>query len=248
LKNAIKEFEKNFLNPLKCVDRYLEAFGREGLYTSISEGVGDKEGRWQAFIDYSSFYYSTLCNPTKKYELGIKDGEEGRIENALFKIIRKRNLNSRDLENALGKVHSFMRGGNLKKYLTNPTAKKHLINIAKIDDDLPKDEKVNETGEEYTHREIDEKWGIKHKKEIFSSLMQAYKAVNQQSERDKPLDLLEDALKKLNHGNLQIESMGVEHLDVAIRLTEKISKRADELYDEIDKARFNLKNLGNKRN
>ncbi|PLX09479.1 MAG: hypothetical protein C0596_02790 [Marinilabiliales bacterium] len=117
LKKAVKELKAKYLNPLFCVDKYLETFNREGIYTSISEGAGDKEGRWQAFVDYSSFYFSTLDNPLKRNELGIKESEVGLIENAIFKIIRKRNLDSGEVEKALGKVHSFVRGGNLKKYL-----------------------------------------------------------------------------------------------------------------------------------
>ena len=204
LQSAVREFKKKFLFPLERVDEYLRTFNREGLYNTISEGAGDKEGRWQAFIDYSSFYHSTLKNPSKLQELGITDGEEGLIENAIFKIIRKRNLNSRELERALGKVHSFVRGGNLKKYVKNPTAKRHLVKIAKeVNEDIPEKDKKDKNGNRYTEREIDEKWGNKYKNEILGNLMQAYKAVNTKIERDKPLDLLEDALKKLEHENLK---------------------------------------------
>jgi len=53
LKKAVRECENMYLGPLACVDRYLQYFEREGMYGSISSGVSDKEGRWQAFIDYS---------------------------------------------------------------------------------------------------------------------------------------------------------------------------------------------------
>lgn len=249
LQSAVREFKKKFLFPLERVDEYLRTFNREGLYNTISEGAGDKEGRWQAFIDYSSFYHSTLKNPSKLQELGITDGEEGLIENAIFKIIRKRNLNSRELERALGKVHSFVRGGNLKKYVKNPTAKRHLVKIAKeVNEDIPEKDKKDKNGNRYTEREIDEKWGNKYKNEILGNLMQAYKAVNTKIERDKPLDLLEDALKKLEHENLLIENMGTEHYKKALSLTKKISAKADEIYQQVDHARGNLKKLGEKRN
>src|SRR5690606_15364480 len=93
--------------------------------------AGDKSGRWQAFIDYSSFYYSILSNDGKRQELGIKENEVGMIDNAILKIIRKRDLKSKELERNLGKVHAFVRSGNLKKYLQNPIAKEHIKNIAK---------------------------------------------------------------------------------------------------------------------
>jgi len=246
LNKAIKELRAKFLNPLECVDRYLETFNREGIYTSISEGAGDKEGRWQAFIDYSSFYYSSLDNPLKRNELGIKESEVRTIENAIFKIIRKRSLDSDEIEKALGKVHSFVRGGNLKKYLdsSKTDAKKYFIKIAKeVDEDIPEDQKTNDLGEKYSERIIDEKWGINNRKAILGNLMQAYKTVFSKSERDKPLDLLGDALKKLNHENLKIENMGTEHYNKALILTKKISQKADEIYDEIDHARGNLNKL-----
>jgi hypothetical protein len=35
---AVKEIENEFLTPLECVDRYLQLFGRDGLYGTISTG------------------------------------------------------------------------------------------------------------------------------------------------------------------------------------------------------------------
>lgn len=235
---AVKRVRKDFLNPLECVDRYLATFNRDGLYNTISEGGGDKEGRWQAFIDYSLFYYSILDDPTKRYELGIKEEEIGLIENVIFKIIRKRNLNSKASEKSLGKVHAFVRSSNLQKYLKNPKAKQHFLNIAKkVDEDIPDAEKYSKDKIKYTEREIDEKWGAKYQKEIYGSLIQAYKAVYKQTERDKPLDLLEDALKKLNHENLKIGNLGGEHFSAALVLSKKISQKADEIHQKIDQAR-----------
>lgn len=245
--SAVNDFKKKYLYPLECVDRYLETFNRTGLYNTISVSAGDKEGRWQAFIDYSAFYQSTLNNAAKRREFGIADEEVGQIENAIFKIIRKRNLNSKELERALGKVHSFVRGGNLKKYLQNSSAKKHLLNIAKkVDEDIPENEKIDENKVKFSEREIDEKWGNKNKDQILGSLMQAYKAVHNQDERDKPLDLLEDSLKKLNHENLKIENMGIEHYQKALELCRKISDKADEIYSCVDHARGELQKLKNK--
>ena len=245
---AVRDFHKRFLNPLKCVDRYLKLFKRDGLYNTISVSTGDKDGRWQAFIDYASFYHSSLENEKKRMALGIGEHEIGPIENAIFKIIRKRNLNSVELERQLGKVHAFVRGGNLKKYLTNPIAKKCLINIAKkVDEDIEEEVKVNKDGERDTPKVIDEKWGNKFKNEILGNLMRAYKAVHDKEERDKPLDLLEDSLKKLNHQNLVVNDMDVSHFEKALTLTELISKKADEIHYEIDKARYKLKKLGKRK-
>src|SRR5439155_84242 len=45
LEKAVKEHTKNFLEPLACVDRYLKQFKREGMYSTISAGMSDREGR-----------------------------------------------------------------------------------------------------------------------------------------------------------------------------------------------------------
>ncbi|MDR2001939.1 MAG: hypothetical protein LBQ74_02815 [Prevotella sp.] len=246
----VKEFEKKFLNPLRCADRYLETFERKGLYNTISESAGDKEGRWQAFIDYSSFYYSTLHDDTARQELNIKEDEIGLIENAIFKIIRKRNLNSREIERALGKVHAFVRGGNLKKYLANQDAKKYLVCIAKdVPDDIEEYKKQDRDGKKLSEREIDEKWGneIKVKEGILGNLMKAYKAVNNQSERIKPIELLEDSLKKLNHENMKIEDLGVENYKLGLDLCNQIRHKAEELHKMIDTERAKYQKLKGKR-
>ena len=52
----VKKKEKELIQPLRCIDRYLETIGRPGEYQYISTGLGDSEGRWQAFTDYTAVY------------------------------------------------------------------------------------------------------------------------------------------------------------------------------------------------
>ncbi len=242
LQAIVREYEKEFLNPLKRVDEYLKTFNREGLYNTISEKSGDKEGRWQAFKDYSSFYHGTLENKAKLVDLKIKDSEVGKIENAVFKIIRKRNLNSKDLESSLGKVHELIR--KLPKYVKNQESKRHILKIAEeAGEDIPESMKYDKDGKKYDERDIDEKWGQLYKKEIVGNLIQAYKYVVNQEERDKPLELLEDALKKLRHDNLDVSTMDTNYYEKAMSLTKEISAEADRIYTDIDHARYNLKKL-----
>jgi hypothetical protein len=244
-----KEFRKEYLLPLSRVDEYLKTFNREGLYNTISESAGDKEGRWQAFKDYSNFYYSTLANPAARLNLGIKEEEVGLIENAIFKIIRKRNLNS-EVEKVLGKVHAFVRGGNLKKYLGNKEAKRHLIAIAKdVEEDISEDKKYDKNGNKYSEREIDDKWSgdPKVKEGVVGNLMRAYKIVNNEIERTKPLELLEDSLKKLNHENMKIDELGVENYKTGLELCRKISEKADIIYGLIDHERGKYNSLNKKK-
>lgn len=250
LQTVEKHFQKEFLLPLECVDRYLKTFKREGLYNTISESAGDKEGRWQAFKDYSNFYYTTLNNAEARKNIGISEIEIGLIENSIFKIIRKRRLDSREIEKVLGKVHSFVRPGNLKKYLSKPDAKKYLLNIAKeVPEDINDIDKRDKGGNYLTDREVDEKWGnsTSVKSGVLGNLMKAYKVVHNQVERMKPLELLEDSLKKLKHENMKIEELGLENYKSAMDLCVQISEKADELYTLIDKERGKLGNLGKKK-
>jgi|GEM_PF-303785 len=236
---VVNDYKKRFLLPLASVDDYLETFNKKGMYNTVSEGSNDKEGRWQAFVDFSNFKSSTLENNNKLTLFGIKESEKGKIEDAVFKIIRKRNLNIRGTD--LGKLHDFIR--KLPKYLKNPDAKKHILEICNVDDDIPEHLKVNQDGVRLTDREIDEKWGADNRDVILGNLVQANRYVNNQQDRDKPLELLEDALKKLQHDNLNIEMMGTEYYEKALTLTQNIIDKASEINKKIDDARFKLKKL-----
>jgi hypothetical protein len=77
LEKAVKKYESDYLLPLQCVDRYLKQFGREGQYRTISKGMFDPEGRWQAFIDYSERWVQDFSNPKRRLELGIDEDDIG---------------------------------------------------------------------------------------------------------------------------------------------------------------------------
>jgi len=235
----VKEFEKNFLKPLECVDRYLDTFNRAGMYNTISEGANDKEGRWQAFIDYSNFVIGNIQNKSKMNDLKIKENEVGNIENAVFKIIRKRSLSVQGTD--IGKVHDFVR--KLPKYLINEEAKKHILDVKNVPEDIPEKLKYDKDGNKLSEREIDEKWGADNREKILGNLIQAYRYVHNQQERDKPLELLEDAYKKLQHDNLKIDNMGTDYYEKALELSKKIIEKAEEIHKEVDKARYNFKKL-----
>lgn len=235
----VKEFEKNFLKPLECVDRYLDTFNRAGMYNTISEGANDKEGRWQAFIDYSNFVIGNIQNKSKMNDLKIKENEVGNIENAVFKIIRKRSLSVQGTD--IGKVHDFVR--KLPKYLINEEAKKHILDVKNVPEDISEKLKYDKDGNKLSEREIDEKWGADNREKILGNLIQAYRYVHNQQERDKPLELLEDAYKKLQHDNLKIDNMGTDYYEKALELSKKIIEKAEEIHKEVDKARYNFKKL-----
>ncbi|MDF1676373.1 MAG: hypothetical protein P1U44_11715, partial [Vicingaceae bacterium] len=239
----VKEFEKLFLKPLESVDQYLDTFNRQGMYNTISESANDREGRWQAFIDYSNFKSSTLENPSKRNSLKIKESEIGKIENAVFKIIRKRSLSVKGTD--LGKVHDLVR--KLPKYLDNEEAKKLILQIADVPEDISDEEKYDKDGKKLSERDIDEKWGAKNREVILGNLIQAYGHLSNQQDRDKPLELLEDALKKLQHDNLKIENMGTEYYEKAMDLAKSIIAEAEIIHKAVDDARYKMKKLSKKK-
>jgi hypothetical protein len=133
LEKAVKESEKDYLKPLECIDRYLKQFRREGQYRTISTGMSDPEGRWQAFIDYSQTYAQYFQNPKRMIELGIEEEEVGVIEEAAFNVIRLRVIPD------MPKVHSIMR--DLPKYCRTKEGKREILKIAdEVEPGLPKDE------------------------------------------------------------------------------------------------------------
>lgn len=238
-KKKVKEFEKNFLKPLENVDEYLATFNRKGMYNTISESVNDREGRWQAFLDYSNFKSTILNDKNKLVNLKIKENEVGKIENAVFKIIRKRSLNTKGSE--IGKVHEFIR--KLPKYLGNEEAKKLILKISDVPEDISEELKYNEDGKKLNEREIDDVWGAKYREQILGNLIQAHKHLSNQEDRDKPLELLEDALKKLKHNNLKIERIEIIFHEKALDITKKIISEAERIHKEIDSARYLAKKL-----
>lgn len=230
----VKEFEKNFINPLKCIDRYLGALGRERMYTTITESAGDREGRWQAFVDYSNVYNGILTNPSKLAQLQIEESDIGLLETAIFKLIRKRNLNTSTTESPVGKLHEFIR--KLPKYLANANATESILRIADVPDDIPEKAKYDKQGKRHTEREIDSKWGALNENGVLGPLLNAKRELNNQEARDKPLELLEDALKKLKHPNLEVKNMGAEYYEQGMKLAQDISEKSDEIYKTIEHA------------
>lgn len=195
----VRKISDEYLGPLGCVDNYLAILGRDGLYDTVSKGRDDREGRWQAFIDYHNYLHQKLIDETKRVELGIEEEEVGLIEDAAFKIIRKREIPT------LGKVHQIMRV--LPKWIGNPESKKELLKIAEIDDSLPSEEILDKDGNELDPRIVDKIWGATNETVITKHLKLARDNFDYNHLAETPLTLLEAALKKLNHEQMKLQSV-----------------------------------------
>ena len=237
-KEEVKKHENEYLGPLNCIDRYLSYLKREGLYSTVSTGLGDPEGRWQAFRDYYNVVYQKLDNEKTRIKFGIHEDEIGSIEDAAFKIIRMREFPS------MPKVHMIIR--DLPKWLTNEYSKKELLKLKEVDVELPKEDKLDSKGNEYIERDIDRIWVKKNATKIVKYVKEARNSFEYTKEKETPIELLEAALKKLNHENLKPSNLGISHYSKAMRIARAIQERANELENEFYSYQKQLRKLTEK--
>jgi hypothetical protein len=220
-KKAVKKFEDDFLKPLKCIDRYLEHLERDGLYSTVSSGLGDPEGRWQAFADYYNFVYKKLDDEKTRCKLGILENEIGKIEDVAFKIIRGRQFKN------LPKLHMLMRS--LPKWILNKESKKELLKIGEIPVKLPKEDIIDRDDKEYDERAIDKIWGKKNTEKIIQHIRKSMDHTEYKKEKETPLILLKTALEKLQHEDLIPENIAAKDFEEAMRIAREIGETAKDL-------------------
>lgn len=221
---VVADYENEYLKPLECVDRYLASIGRERSYGLISSGVTDREGRWQAFLDYSNYLHSKLNDDKKRIELGITDDEKGDIEDTAYKIIRMREFP--DI-----KAHQLMRL--LPKMLVNSDSKKELLKLVDVDNAVPEKLVDIKTSEDGYEKKVEDIWRKSNARVIVGQVMKAKKLYENRKEKETPITLLEGALKKLNHDEMDVKSINLGELKIAMNLTKEIQTRAHELESEI---------------
>jgi hypothetical protein len=226
LKKAELQVERDYLKPLECVDRYLKQFKREGQYRTVSAGITDHEGRWQAFIDYSNTLSRIFQNPAKLLEYGIEEDEIGAIEEAAFDVIRLRTIPD------MPKVHAIMR--DLPKYCSTKEGKKSILKIAdEVEPTLPTSECLDKSDNPLKPEDVDAKWAAKNKQAIIHHVKKAFVCHDTKKERETPLELMEAAYKKLTHEDMELSSIAAADLGKALKIAEKIKDAVNELVREI---------------
>ena len=222
---ATEKINNELLEPLNCIDSYLQQLERPGLFNTVSTGPGDKEGRWQAFIDYYNSVKKILNDDKKRLNLNIEEDEVGEIEEIAFKIIRKR-----DFPN-LPKVHMIMR--EFPKWIANQESKDQLYKLLDINFMLSQKEIVDKDGKEYSERDKDLIWGQTYASQIISTVKKARQLYENAKEQETPISLLEAALKKLEHKEMIPDTLRKEDLQIARNLASKIQKKANEIEKKI---------------
>ncbi|MGH7604194.1 MAG: hypothetical protein ACRENK_09390 [Gemmatimonadaceae bacterium] len=239
LDQAVKQHEKDFLLPLECVNRYLELFGREKLYTSISKGPYDPEGRWQAFLDYSLAYHRYFKEPKWLLEKGIDEEDIGAIEDAAFKMIRLRLLKG------LPKIHAIMR--QLPKLAGVKESRKEVLKISdEVDANLPAKELVDAQGTPLAPEENDRRWAQRYQPHIINRVKKALDFQEKNDEKETPLALLEAALRKLNHDEMLVKNIAAADFGKARQLAAEIQTRAKDIEGEIYDYKKKYDGLGKK--
>jgi hypothetical protein len=240
LKQAEEDVQQEYLRPLACVDRYLQLFGREGLYGSVSSSRGDREGRWQAFKDYSETYQKCFKNEKWMLTNALEEEEVGELEDAVFKIIKLRDLRG------LCKLHKVMR--DLGKLAADKDSRKELCKISEeVEPDIPEKDCFDNQGKRLSHEEVDEKWVERYQTAVIRQLQKAIDHRGRNQEKETPISLLNAALQKLNHDNMRVENMGATSYSEARKLASDIQSRAKELETEIYHAQKNLSSLARKK-
>ncbi len=226
IEKAIRDCKKQYLEPLECVDRYLKQFKREGQYRTISSGMSDPEGRWQAFIDYANTYSRYFRSAKGRIEQGIEEDEIGSIEEAAFDIIRLRHVPD------MPKVHVIMR--DLAKYCGTKEGKLEVLKIAeKVELVLPRDQCVDKHGNPLTPTDIDAKWAAANQRSIIYYIKKARTCHEIKKEKETPIGLLEAAYKKLTHEDMDLSAIDVADYGKARKLAADIKGRADGLESKI---------------
>ena len=138
------------------------------------------------------------------------------IEDIAFKIIRKKDFPAI-------KTHEVIR--KLPKILANKDSKKELLKIKSVSNTLNECE-YNEDDKLQT---IDKKWGNKNATTIIGSVKKAINIIEHEKEIETPLTLLDGALKKLNHENMEPEVLDIFKIEDALKKSKEIQGRAHEL-------------------
>lgn len=215
LKKVVDRYQEEFLGPLECIDRYLEQLNRNELYDTISEGRTDREGRWYSFLEYYKLY-KQLKDDKRRNELGVEEDEVGDVEDVLFKIIRKKDFP----DNV--KLMDVVRKSS--KFLKDKNAKKEFMKIKNVPNSL--NGNYDDVDESKT---IDKHWGKENATTIIGSIKKATQIIEHKTEIETPLTLLEGALKKLNHENMQPDVIDIFKIDEALKKSKEIQIRAHDL-------------------
>ncbi len=109
------------------------------------------------------------------------------------------------------------------KFLKDKNAKKEFMRIKNIPNTL-----IGNYDDEES-KTIDKHWGKENATTIIGSIKKATQIIEHKTEIETPLSLLDGALKKLNHDNMQPDVIDIFKIDEALKKSKDIQIRAHDL-------------------
>ena len=174
------------------------------------------------------------------HDLGIEEEEIGELEAAAFDIIRLRTVPD------MPKVHVIMRDFHK---LCRPDDGKQAIKgiVARVDPVLSPEECVDERGEGLSLEEIDAKWEAKYRQPIIHNLKKASQSHQHLKKKETPIELLEDAHRKLTHENMVLNAIDNRDLKKAREIVGRIIDAGKQIEAEIYQYTKNYRRLAKKK-
>ncbi len=223
-KQKIKKFEKEYFEPIKLMDEYLDINGSKGDYNKVSN-------RWQSFEELVKYLTSQLENQQFLLLNNIEKHERGLLKSAAFNLIKLKDASEVAPDNRL-----LMR--ELPKWIKSD--KKEVLKIGKVED-------VGEDIKDPDER--DALWQKTKANEIINIVKKLKNITQKTKEQESPLDRLKEALQKLNHDDLetsQIEYMKLTDIEEALKICNKIENINDNLKRFFFQKQKEPKKLNNK--
>mgnify|MGYP005640712045 FL=1 len=203
----IKKFKKEYFEPIKLMDEYLETYGTKGDYNRVAN-------RWMSFEELGKNVTSNLDNQKFLVEHNIDKKEVGSIKSAAFNIIKLKDSSEVAADNRY-----LIRG--LPRWIK--AEKKDVLKIGNIDDVSDHIKDPDERDREWQHTKAEEVINLIKKLENLSTRMK---------DQLDPLNRLNEALGKLTHEDLdanQLEQMKIPDVKKAFDITKEIENKNNEL-------------------
>lgn len=133
-------------------------------------------------------------------------------------------------------------------YCEHKEGQKELLSIAKkVNPILPDKECFDKNGAVLTPEEIEYKWKTNNQQKITHSLAIVVGNHDIKKTKETPIQLLEAALKKVNHDDLDITAIVIGDYQKARKLAAKIADRAGVLVTELYQLEKKLSKLDRKK-
>ena len=218
----IKKFKKEYFEPIKLMNEYLEANNTKGDYSRVSN-------RWMSFEELGKNLTSQFENEKFLVEHNIDKKEIGQLKSAAFNIIKIKDSSEVAADNRY-----LIRG--LPKWIK--TEKNDVLKIGNIDD---VDENITDPDER------DREWQNKKASQVINIIKKLENLSNRKKDQEDPLNRLSEALQKLQHEDLdqnQLEQMKIPDVKKAFKLCqeiENVNKELTSFFYELQKDTKNYK-------